>query len=290
VNPVLIREMKTTFRTWKTICAIAVYVFIFTLVTGLALWAIVSNSYNGFNPASAVELYWLMCGYQLVIIYIIVPAFTSGSISGERERQTLDLMLVTKMSTFEIIIGKLMSSLLVTIIMIISSIPVYATIFCYGGINFGGFAVNIIFSIINAIFVGSVSIFYSTLFKKSIIANIVTYLTLFVITVGSLIILWIVYLILGSNYKLFFPLPFSFAVLSINPIIGFLSIVDYQLGSSNAIAAIFSLTNQSFNRSDYFPVWIITVIFIAVLSIIFIKISSVILNPIKKTKNKVTKI
>ena len=49
---------------------------------------------------------------------------TSASIAGERERQTLDLLLVTNTGSFRIIAGKVMESFAVLALLILCGLPV----------------------------------------------------------------------------------------------------------------------------------------------------------------------
>ena len=69
------------------------------------------------------------------MLMFIMPALTAGSVSGERERQTLDLMLTTTMKPEDIIIGKLSASFGTMFILIVSSFPLLAVSFVYGGIT-----------------------------------------------------------------------------------------------------------------------------------------------------------
>ncbi len=68
------------------------------------------------------------------MLIFIMPALTAGSISGERERQTLDILLTTTMKPSEIIWGKLLSSFSTMFLMVVSSFPLLAVSFVYGGI------------------------------------------------------------------------------------------------------------------------------------------------------------
>ena len=45
---------------------------------------------------------------------VLAPAFTTGAISLEREKQTLDLLVTTPLSTLGMVIGKLFSALIAT--------------------------------------------------------------------------------------------------------------------------------------------------------------------------------
>ena len=61
--------------------------------------------------SSFLDLYLFVAVLEFVMLVFIMPAITAGSISGERERQTLDLMLSTKMTPMQIVMGKLMASM-----------------------------------------------------------------------------------------------------------------------------------------------------------------------------------
>ena len=72
---------------------------------------------------------------EFILLMFIVPAVTAASISGERERQTLDLMLTTQMTAAQIVTGKLMGALSSLFVLILSSFPAVAMVFVYGGIT-----------------------------------------------------------------------------------------------------------------------------------------------------------
>ena len=60
--------------------------------------------------SSFMELYEFVTSMEFILLMFIVPAVTASAISGERERQTLDLMLTTRMSAGQIVTGKLLSA------------------------------------------------------------------------------------------------------------------------------------------------------------------------------------
>jgi ABC-type transport system involved in multi-copper enzyme maturation permease subunit len=68
-------------------------------------------------PLMAVCLYMVprlapwYTGYVLLFNMLVGPAFAAGSITSERERQTLELLLCTTVSPWQILWGKLLSSL-----------------------------------------------------------------------------------------------------------------------------------------------------------------------------------
>jgi len=56
-------------------------------------------------------------GYVLVFAMLVGPVFSAGSITSERERQTLDLLLCTTLSPWQILGGKLLASLRVSCVL-----------------------------------------------------------------------------------------------------------------------------------------------------------------------------
>ena len=97
INPVLQKDLKTKLRGWRAPVLITCYIILLALLL-LVIFAGngMLNPYNvyGYNPRLAVDTYNILIVFQFALLFIAVPAITATSISGERERQTLDLMLV----------------------------------------------------------------------------------------------------------------------------------------------------------------------------------------------------
>jgi len=55
--------------------------------------------------SSFLDLYEFVATIEGGMLMFIMPAITSGTISGERERRTLDLMLTTGLNSWEIVAG-----------------------------------------------------------------------------------------------------------------------------------------------------------------------------------------
>ena len=84
---------------------------------------------------SFLGIYEFVTVVEFIMLMFIMPAITSGTISGERERQTLDLMLTTEMKTWEIVVGKLAAAFVNMFLVVVSSFPLVAVVFVYGGIT-----------------------------------------------------------------------------------------------------------------------------------------------------------
>ena len=52
-----------------------------------------------------LDLYTFVSSIEFIMLLFIMPALTASSISGERERQTLELMLTTTMEPRDMVLG-----------------------------------------------------------------------------------------------------------------------------------------------------------------------------------------
>ncbi|HZK33688.1 MAG TPA: ABC transporter permease, partial [Bacillota bacterium] len=174
-NPVLSSDLKIRMRGWKTFLGIIVYLGIMVLIAFLYYITFIENtaSYNmsiNARQDMGVSIYTMLAALQFALIILITPAQTAGTISGEREKQTLDLLLCTSLSPLGIILGKLMSSMSYILLLIFSSIPLFSMVFLFGGVTPGDIVMLFLFYIITAISIGSIGIYFSTVFKRTVTA------------------------------------------------------------------------------------------------------------------------
>ncbi|MBP7175855.1 MAG: ABC transporter permease subunit [Thermoclostridium sp.] len=190
LNPILEKDMKTKLRGWRSTILISCYVILlicilFVYFAGNNVFSPYSN--GGFDPRMAIDAYNLIITFQFALLFLAVPAITATSVSSERERQTLDLMLVTNTPARKIIMGKIMVSLAHTMLLLIASMPVIGVVFFFGGIGFLDIFKLLLFYVLTSFFVASCGVFFSTVFKRNIVAIITTYISLGLITFGPFI-------------------------------------------------------------------------------------------------------
>jgi ABC-2 type transport system permease protein len=176
INPVLNKEIKLRFRSFKGFLGVIFYLFALGLV---ALGFIMVNTMYDqtaiFRPEQSRSMFMVLSFVQLVLILFMTPGLTSGAISGERERQTLNILLTTPQSSSSIIISKLISSLSYLLLMMIASLPLYSIVFLFGGVSPSLLLSTFCIYLVTMITIGSLGILFSTLIRKTIIATIVTY-------------------------------------------------------------------------------------------------------------------
>lgn len=75
---------------------------------------------------------------QSAVLLLITPALSSGSISSERERNSLDLLLVGGASPAQIVAGKLLHGLLMAFLLLLGGLPMGVLSLVLGGGTFRG--------------------------------------------------------------------------------------------------------------------------------------------------------
>lgn len=174
----LTKELRLRMRRERTIWIIIAYI----LFMGLLGWTAI-NSYSGIsnyngNALSSVGLilYYLLSQLQLFLIIFITPAFTATAINGEKERQTFDLLLCSRLSPFSLLSGKLLAGLTNAFLLIAASAPLFSLVFFFGGVGPGEVVKAIIVYITTTIVVGTFGLFCSSVFQRPAISTAISYM------------------------------------------------------------------------------------------------------------------
>lgn len=207
-----------------------------------------------------VDGYIFLLGTQFLLLAVVAPPLTAGSIAGERERQTLDLLLVTNTGSLRIALGKLLDSFGFLALLIAAMLPINCAVLLYGGVTVREILISAGFLVVVAFASLSVGLFASALFKRTVTAVIVSYLIMILIGAGTLLPMAyraraIMEQIKGdtdvlsqlTSGELFKMVPL---ITWLNPIVGFLclataqtgvleSTIQYNLPGGNAFYEIF---------------------------------------------------
>ena len=125
---------------------------------------------------------------ELVMVFLVVPVFTAGAISMERERQTLDVLISTGVSPFKLIVEKLLSTVALVAIMGFASLPILAIVYSVGGVGIDQIIGVVLLMIAAAILFGSIGMFFSTICNTTMVAIVSTYVTMILIFLTTLIV------------------------------------------------------------------------------------------------------
>lgn len=123
---------------------------------------------------------------ETLLVLVLAPAFTTGAISLEREKQTLDLLVTTPLSTLGMVTGKLLSALTYVFLLIIASIPLASLVFVFGAVGPEDLLRGYVFLFALAFGMGAIGLFISALVKRTQTATVITLVLVLVLSIGTI--------------------------------------------------------------------------------------------------------
>lgn len=188
VNPVLAKELRDRVRTWRSPLLITLYILVLGGIGGFYYYLQTRYSFGGTQALRlGLTIFGILAVMQLVLIAFLTPGMTASIISGERERQTWPLLLVTRLSPLSIVTGKLLSAISYIVLLVIVSMPIYSTVFLFGAVAMRDLLLVVLISLATTVTIASIGLFCSALFKRTITAIVISYFLTFFLFGGTLI-------------------------------------------------------------------------------------------------------
>lgn len=129
-NPIFHREFLANARCRKTLGLTLGLIFALA-ATLVVLWPRTGI----FAETNTDEIFTVFLNLNLALVILLVPGFVSTAITQERENNSFDLLFTTLLSPGEILAGKLFSSLAITFLVVVTSMPIPAVCALSGGIS-----------------------------------------------------------------------------------------------------------------------------------------------------------
>lgn len=178
-NPVVAKELRTRMRGAKAFAvmgAYALFVALVMLISSYNMWAnMAGGGMSLVNRNIGGTLFLGLMWTQTILLSLIIPSLTSGAITMELEKRTIELLALTRLTPGRIVLGKQLSGVLYALILIISSLPVAGMCFMFGGISPGEVAVAYVVLIAWVFLFASVGVFWSSMFERTAVASLFSY-------------------------------------------------------------------------------------------------------------------
>lgn len=298
VNPVYGKEMKLRVRSVKFAMTILLFnlVLIAIALFGFEVFFNV-NINTRIDYSGAITVYFILICLEAVMVALLVPVFTAGSIAGEREKQTLEILLTTVLKPMQIVIGKLMSSISMVLLLVFSSLPVISIVFTIGGINMINVLQFVLIIIVISLYIGSIGMFSSALLKKAIPAIVLSFGILMIVCGVTVIVVFVAnasanmyYYNMQSNTAPYPDVTWAAYFLLINPAFTMLEMVISQYSSENLVSALSSGLNGHI-PSLFVDHWFeCSIVVQLVLTCLFLFLATRFLDPLRrKEKARKTK-
>jgi ABC-type transport system involved in multi-copper enzyme maturation permease subunit len=184
-NPVLQRELLVNLRMTRAFVLLLVYVALLGLVVYVA-WPTQARLDPGRSEEAKrlVDLFFLG---QFALMSLMVPSFAAGTISGEKERQTYEMLLASPMRPAAVVLGKLLAALCHLAVLVFCSLPIVMLCLPLGGISpyevlatYAGMAASV------TLF-GMICVAASSYFSRTIAALVVSYLVILPLTLVGIL-------------------------------------------------------------------------------------------------------
>ncbi len=139
VGPVFAREVAVTPRRPRLYIYRAVYVAaLFVLIC--TAWLIMAGTQVIRNVGDMARfgalLFQVLAPLQVALVVFFAAFSSAAAVSQEKDRRTLILLLMTRLNNVELVLGKLLASLLPVLVMLVAAVPLFCLTVLFGGVSF----------------------------------------------------------------------------------------------------------------------------------------------------------
>lgn len=302
-NAVLFKDMSIDIKRPKIMILMLVFnMILFMIAAGFMIY-IASQGMSGQAieyRTLATMLIVLVC-VEAGILFLVTPALTGHSVAGERERQTLDVLLTTRMTPFEIVMGKFLSNTIMSALLVLSSFPILALVFIYGGMNFFQLLGLLLVLIFEVAYVSVFGIFFSSSLKRTAPSIVLSYVVLGFLLFGTLTFTFLVYALVEASHTFSTlssqvantpHIDWIFLLLYVNPGVTIFDCIGLFIGvdpGDVAFKGMRSVVDLNYITGNNFLVvfWTpISMVIQAAITFGLLKLSAHNLSPVKNTKRR----
>ncbi len=137
VGPVFQREAVTAPRRPRHFVARATYVAVLWVLVCTA-WLVMTGTQEIRNVGDFARfgemLFPVLAYLQFTIVMFFSALATASAVAHEKDRRTLILLLMTRLSNSELVLGKMFASLLNTLVLLAAAFPLFMLCILFGGI------------------------------------------------------------------------------------------------------------------------------------------------------------
>jgi ABC-2 type transport system permease protein len=185
---VALQEFRMRLRTGRWRWLLVVWLIVLTGFTVMLDLALTAGTSEDPRNLRGIPLLGILMFFVLACVLVISPALTSQAINGDRERGTLATLQATKLRPIQIALGKLVAAWAVGLVMLAMTIPFVFYAMARGGLQFERVAAlyGVVLLLIGV--VCAISQAMSALLARSITSALLSYITVFALTIGTLIL------------------------------------------------------------------------------------------------------
>lgn len=177
-NPVLIKDFRTRMRGWKAFVVMGAYVALMAVVLLIAYYVTAEIfSRPGFARMTMGQvmigqvLFGSLTWAQTFLLTLIIPALSSGALTHELEKRTIEMLALSPLSAGKIVVGKQLSVFLYVLVLLVCSLPLSGICLMLGGISPAEIAVTYLLLGAWAFVLTCSGVLWSSISKKTTAAS-----------------------------------------------------------------------------------------------------------------------
>ncbi|MEX0794682.1 MAG: ABC transporter permease subunit [Pirellulaceae bacterium] len=170
IGPVFTREAAVTPRRTK------LYVYRSVYVAGLFLlmctaWLVMAGTQIittvGDMARFGANLFQVLAPLQLFLVMFFAAFTSAGAVAQEKDRKTLILLLMTRLNNSELVLGKLLASLLPIFVLVLAAFPLFMATLLFGGVTAWQVVQVFAVTVMSALVAGSIGSFIALWREKT---------------------------------------------------------------------------------------------------------------------------
>jgi len=181
-GPIFDKELRVSSRRRRSYVLRFTYVVFFALLVALVWLEAVPRGSTGLFQASRMAeagqaIVTFVVWFQFIASQVVAIVMLSTAISDEIYSKTLGLLMTTPVGSVQIVLGKLLSKLLQLMLLLTITLPLLAIVRVFGGVPWDFLVCGLSITLTTAMFLGTLSLFFSIFTRRAHTVIIVTVLT-----------------------------------------------------------------------------------------------------------------
>jgi ABC-type transport system involved in cytochrome c biogenesis permease component len=298
IGALVVKEFQTWLRGRLTFAAFTLLVLLVALMVFLlgmlilapdanaapALFSTTSSSSTNLLVANrAIFLFGSVGLCVILAAAVVAPAVAASAFAVERERGTLDLLLLQGPGPARIVLGKVLAALIFSLLLLAVAVPFFAPAWSFGGVQIDQVIALLTIVCTVTLFFCSLGVFFGSLLSGSLQASLFAQGVALFLVFGTLGLYLSVSTLGGSD--LLRP------VLWLNPFLALLSgggaATDaFARGAPAAYRGVLALPPQSLAPGLLLPAWVLGSLGWTILAVLFVVGAAIAIEPTHPLKGK----
>jgi ABC-type transport system involved in multi-copper enzyme maturation permease subunit len=298
IGALVIKEFQTWLRGRLTFAVFTLLVLLVSLMVfllGMLILAPDANAAPALFSTTSTTTTNLLVANRAIFLFgavglcvilaaaVVAPAVSASAFAGERERGTLDLLLLQGPGPARIVLGKVLAALVFSLLLLAVGVPFFAPAWSFGGVQPDQVIALITILCTATLFFCALGVFFGAVLNGALQAALFAQGVALFIVFGTLG-LHLAFVILGGN-DAFRPL------LWLNPFLALLSgggaATDaFARGAPAAYRGVLSLPPQSWAPGLLLPAWVIGSLAWTALAVLLVVGAAVAIEPTHPLKGR----